>query len=57
VWLALKASLVAAVLVLAARRLPVLRPDRAADVSWAVVLPASVLQALVVSVLVLAGRL
>lgn len=57
VWLALKAGVVAGLLVAASRLLPVLRPDRVTDVAWAVVLPLSVLQALVVSVLVLTGRL
>lgn len=55
VWLALKATGVAALLVAAARYLPALPPARLMDVAWVVVLPATVLQALVVSVLVLRG--
>ena len=54
-WLLLKTLLVAALLVVVAERLPELRPDRTVDVAWVVVLPLTIVQALVVSVLVLAG--
>lgn len=56
-WLLLKTFLVAAVMAVVARRLPLLPPDRTVDVSWVVVLPLTVVQALVVSVLVLQGVL
>lgn len=56
-WLLLKTVLVAAVMVAVARRLPVLPPDRTVDVAWVVVLPLTIVQALVVSVLVLGGVL
>ena len=56
-WLLLKTFLVAAVMAVVARRLPLLPPDRTVDVSWVVVLPLTVVQALVVSVLVLRGVL
>ncbi len=56
-WLLLKTVLVTAVMVALARRLPVLPPDRTVDVAWVVVLPLTIVQALVVSVLVLRGVL
>lgn len=56
-WLLLKTLLVAALLVAVAARLPALPPDRTVDVAWVVVLPLTILQALVVSVLVLLGVL
>ncbi len=54
-WLLVKTVAVAAVMVAASRRLPVLPPDRTVDVAWVVVLPLTIAQALVVSVLVLTG--
>jgi len=56
-WLLAKTLVVGLVLVLVARRLPVLPPDRTVEVAWAVVLPLTIVQALVVSVLVLQGVL
>lgn len=49
-WFALKTLLLLAVLVALKRRLPVLRPDRFVEVGWLVLLPAVLLQVLVVSV-------
>jgi NADH-quinone oxidoreductase subunit H len=37
------------------RRVPVIRPDRFVEVGWMVLIPATLLQALLVSVLVLSG--
>ncbi len=54
-WLLGKTVAVAALMVAAARRLPVLPPDRTVDVAWVVVMPLTILQALVVSVLALQG--
>lgn len=54
-WHLVKTVCVLVLLVVAGRRLPVLRPDRVMDVAWVVVLPASVLQALVVALLLLGG--
>lgn len=56
-WLMLKTFLVALVMVAVAGRLPVLPPDRTVDVGWVVVLPLTILQALLVSVLLLLGVL
>ncbi|RFU21740.1 NADH-quinone oxidoreductase subunit H [Geodermatophilus marinus] len=55
VWQLVKTLAVVALLVRAGRRLPLLRPDRAVEVAWVVVIPVVLLQALVVAVLVLAG--
>ena len=55
VWQLLKTLAVVAALVWAGRRLPVLRPDRTVEVGWAVLVPLTLLQALVVAVLALAG--
>ena len=49
-WVLLKTLAVLTILVLARRRLPVLRPDRFMEVGWLVLLPAALLQVLVVSV-------
>lgn len=54
-WLAIKTLLVIGVLVLAGRRLPVIRPDRFVELSWMILIPLTLLQALLVAVLVLAG--
>lgn len=50
-WFALKAVLLLGVLVALRRHLPVLRPDRFVEVGWLVLLPAVLLQVLVVSVI------
>ena len=55
VWHLLKTLAVVAALVWIGRRLPVLRPDRTVEVGWMVLVPLTLLQALVVAVLVLAG--
>ena len=54
-WHLLKTLAVVAALVWIGRRLPVLRPDRTVEVGWMVLVPLTLLQALVVAVLVLAG--
>jgi NADH-quinone oxidoreductase subunit H len=54
-WSTLKTLAVLAVLVHVRRRLPTLRMDRFTEVGWIVLLPATLLQMLVVSVLVLTG--
>lgn len=51
-WTLLKTVLLLAALVWLRRRVPVLRPDRFADAGWAVLLPLTLLQLLVVSVIV-----
>ncbi|MGX5657388.1 NADH-quinone oxidoreductase subunit H [Geodermatophilus nigrescens] len=55
VWHLLKTLAVVAGLVWAGRRLPVLRPDRTVEVGWMVLVPLTLLQALVVAVLLLTG--
>ena len=55
VWFALKTLAVVAALVWVGRRVPVLRPDRTVEIGWMVLVPATLLQALVVAVLVLNG--
>ncbi len=55
VWSLLKTVAVVALLVLVGRRVPLLRPDRFVEVGWMVLIPATLLQALLVSVLLLAG--
>ena len=54
-WFLLKTLAVVAALVWAGRRVPVLRPDRTVEVGWTVLVPVTLLQALVVAVLVLNG--
>ena len=54
-WHLLKTLAVVAALVWIGRRLPVLRPDRTVEVGWMVLVPLTLLQALVVAVLVLNG--
>ena len=51
-WVLVKTVLVLAVLVWLRRRIPLLRPDRFMEVGWMVLLPAAVLQDLVVSLVV-----
>lgn len=50
VWLVVKTAAVVALLVLAGERLPLLRPDKVLEAGWALLLPAVVLQDLVVAV-------
>ncbi|MGY2003683.1 NADH-quinone oxidoreductase subunit H [Blastococcus sp. SYSU DS1024] len=54
-WHLLKTLGVVAALIWVGRRLPVLRPDRTVEVGWMVLVPATLLQTLVVAVLVLNG--
>ena len=54
-WHLLKTIAVVIALVWTGRRLPVLRPDRSVEVAWMVLVPATLLQALVVAVLLLTG--
>ena len=54
-WVLLKTVLLLAVLVWARRRVPALRPDKFMEVGWLVVLPAVLVQDLVVAVIA-AGR-
>ena len=51
-WVLVKSVLVLAVLVWLRRRIPLLRPDRFMEIGWVVLLPAAVLQDLVVSLVV-----
>lgn len=51
-WSVVKTCLLLAALVAARRRLPAVRPERFAEVGWIVLLPATLLQLLVVSVVV-----
>src|SRR5215813_7629582 len=53
VWSAVKTLAVLAVLVWARRRLPTIRADRYAEVAWVVLIPLTIVQALVVSLVVL----
>ncbi|GAB2687096.1 NADH-quinone oxidoreductase subunit H [Thalassiella azotivora] len=55
VWHVLKTLAVLAALVLLGHRVPLVRPDRFVEVAWMVLVPATILQALVVSVLALSG--
>jgi len=52
VWTLVKTFAVLSVLVLVRRRVPLLRPDRLVEVGWVLVLPLTLLQLLVVSVVV-----
>ncbi|PSL07054.1 NADH dehydrogenase subunit H [Haloactinopolyspora alba] len=54
-WQLLKTVLVMLVLVAAGRRVPTLRPDRYVEVGWMVLVPVTLVQALVVALLVLSG--
>lgn len=54
-WFLLKTVALVVLLVVVGRRLPVLRPDRFVEVSWVMLVPAALVQALVVAVLALAG--
>lgn len=55
VWQLLKTAGVVVLLLVVGRRIPVIRPDRAVEIGWMVLIPATLLQALVVAVLVLTG--
>jgi NADH-quinone oxidoreductase subunit H len=55
VWHLIKTAGVIAGLVLVGRRVPALRPDRFVEVAWVVLVPATLLQALVVALLLLSG--
>lgn len=56
VWSLLKTGALLAVLVLVRGRLPAVRPERFAEVGWLVVLPATLVQLLIVSVVVVGGN-
>jgi NADH-quinone oxidoreductase subunit H len=55
VWHVLKTVAVVVTLVAVGRRMPVLRPDRTVEVAWMVLVPATLLQALVVAILLISG--
>ncbi|WP_246080422.1 NADH-quinone oxidoreductase subunit H [Modestobacter altitudinis] len=55
VWHLLKTVAVVAGLVWGGRRLPLLRPDRVVELAWVVLVPLTLLQALVVAVLAVSG--
>ena len=55
VWQLLKTAAVIVAMVVAGRRLPALRPDRVVEAAWMIMVPATLAQALVVGVFVLAG--
>jgi NADH-quinone oxidoreductase subunit H len=55
VWQLVKTAAVVVALVWCGRRLPVLRPDRAVEAAWVVLVPVTLLQALVVAVLAVSG--
>lgn len=52
VWVVVKAALLLAALVWLRRRVPLLRPDKLMEVGWLVLLPAALVQLLLVSVVV-----
>lgn len=54
-WYVLKTVTVVVAMVMAGRRIPVLRPDRFVELAWVVLVPLTLVQALVVAVLVLSG--
>lgn len=54
-WHAAKTLLVIVAMVVVGRSMPVLRPDRFVEVAWMILVPATLLQALAVAVLVLLG--
>ena len=55
VWHLLKTVAVVVAFVAVGRRMPVLRPDRTVEVAWMVLVPVTLLQALVVAVLLISG--
>lgn len=54
-WQLVKTIAVVVLLVVVGRRVPVIRPDRFVEIGWLVLIPATLLQALLVSILVLSG--
>jgi NADH-quinone oxidoreductase subunit H len=54
-WELLKTAGVVVLLVVVGRRIPLIRPDRFVEIGWMVLIPATLLQALAVAVLVLTG--
>ncbi|NEE02041.1 NADH-quinone oxidoreductase subunit H [Phytoactinopolyspora halotolerans] len=54
-WLLIKTLLVIGAMILAGRRMPVVRPERFMDVAWIVLIPATLVQALAVALLVISG--
>ena len=54
-WSIIKTALVLAVFVAIRHRAPSVRPDRFAEVAWIIVLPAALLQVLVVAIIVVGG--
>ncbi|WP_022900122.1 MULTISPECIES: complex I subunit 1 family protein [Humibacter] len=54
-WLLIKTAAVLAVLVWVGHRMPPIRMERFAEISWMVLLPATIVQALAVSIFVLVG--
>ncbi len=55
VWLVVKTAAVLGVLVWLGQRVPTIRMERFAEISWVVLLPVTILQALVVSIFVVVG--
>ncbi len=54
-WQLLKTVAVVVLMVVVGRRLPVVRPEKFVEVAWMVLIPATLLQALLVAVLALSG--
>ena len=54
-WMLAKTVVVLAVLVWLRRKIPLVRPDRFMEIGWMVLLPAAVLQDLLVSLIVIRG--
>ncbi len=54
-WMLVKTLLLLAAFIVAGHRLPVVRPERLAEAAWMLVLPAVLLQALLVSIVVAVG--
>jgi NADH-quinone oxidoreductase subunit H len=54
-WELLKTAGVVVLIVVVGRRIPLIRPDRLVEIGWMVLIPATLLQALAVAVLVLTG--
>lgn len=55
VWYVLKTLVVIVAMAAFGRRVPVLRPDRFIEFAWMILIPATLLQALWVALLVLSG--
>lgn len=56
VWVVLKTAILTAAFVLVGRLLPAIRPERANEVAWILILPLVLLQLLIVAVLAALGR-